>query len=155
MQVGSPTLSSIACDVDPLCITKDHSNNVDVECSRSMEGNCIPSQYSKPYLMYSTTNAASGSIDFAKDNVDDGVVNNLPSCSAGRTTVYSPSPLQGGQLTPIRQRSGSPTHQNVRTPQRQVYYKALLQDMEEAKEKDPVHYSIKVPIDPTTVSRAS
>jgi hypothetical protein len=60
----------------------------------------------------------------------------------------------------VQQRSRSPTHQNVRTPQRQLYCKAPLCDKEEAKEKDPVHYSVKVVVElglvsPTSQSQAA
>jgi hypothetical protein len=37
--------------------------------------------------MYSTTDAASAVVDFAKDNVEDGVVDSPPSCGAGRSSV--------------------------------------------------------------------
>jgi hypothetical protein len=40
-------------------------------------------------------------------------------------------------------------------PQRQLYCKASLCNTEEAKEKDPVHYSVKVPVEPRLVSHAS
>jgi hypothetical protein len=85
-----------------LCI-----DGVDTECSGSMEGDCIPSQFLKPYLMYSANDVVSATVDFAKGNVDDGGDDNPPSCSVGRTSVYSPSPLQGGQPTSIRWRSCS------------------------------------------------
>jgi hypothetical protein len=85
--------------------------------------------------------------------VEDGVVDNPPSRSAGRTPVCSPSPLRDCRSTPIRQHSHSPTHHNIRTPQRQLYCKASL-DKDEAKEKDHVHYSIKVPVERGLVSPA-
>jgi hypothetical protein len=87
--------------------------------------------------------------------VEDGVVDSPPSRIAGRTLVCSPSPLWDCRSTPIRQCSRSPMHQNVCTPQRQLYCKASLCDKEEAKEKDPIHYSVKVPGDPGLVSLAS
>ena len=55
-----------------------------------MQGDCVPSEFSKPYLMYSTSDVASTAVDFAKDNVEDGVVDNPPNCNASRTLVYSP-----------------------------------------------------------------
>ena len=55
-QVGSPQLSSIAQDFDPSCNMEDHIAGVDVEYSGSIQGDCIPSLFSKPYLMYFTTN---------------------------------------------------------------------------------------------------
>ena len=39
--------------------------------------------------------------------------------------------------------------------QRQLYCKASVYNIEEAKKKDHVHYSVKVPIEPGLVSRAS
>jgi hypothetical protein len=89
-------------DDDPCCSTEDCSDNVDAKYSGSMQGNCIPFQFLKPYLMYLATNSTSVAIYFAKDNVEDGVVDNLPSRSTSRTHVYSPSPLQGCQSTPIQ-----------------------------------------------------
>jgi hypothetical protein len=126
---------------------EDHSNGIDVECSRSILANCVLSQFSKSYLMYSAT--------YAKDNVEDGVVESPPSCSAGQLPVYLPSPLQRCRLTPVQQRSCSPTQQNIRIPQRQLYCKASLCNMEEAKEKDSFNYSNSVSIEPQIVHRAS
>jgi hypothetical protein len=104
--------------------------------------------------MYSATDATSAAIDFVK-GVEDGVANSPPSCSAGRTLVCSSSPLRDYRSTPIRQCLRLPTHQNVRTPQRQLYCKASLCVTKEAKEKDPIHYNVKVLIEPGLVSRAS
>ena len=97
LQVGSRDLSSMACDVDP-----SRSTRVEVECSRSFEEHCLPSQFSKPYLIYSTTNATSVAINFAKGSLEDGVVNSPPSWDAARLPVCSPSPLQGYGSIPIR-----------------------------------------------------
>jgi hypothetical protein len=58
-----------------------------------MQGDCVPSEFSKPYLMYSTTDAASEAVDFAKDNVEDGVVVSAPNRNASRIPVCSPSLL--------------------------------------------------------------
>ena len=44
--------------------------------------------------MYSATDVASVIVDFTKGNVEDDVVNKLPSRGAGRSPVCSPSPLQ-------------------------------------------------------------
>jgi hypothetical protein len=74
---------------------EDRTAGVDAECSGSIQGDCDPSQFSKPYLMYSATDAASATVDFAKGNVEDGVVNSPPSCGAGRSPVCLPSPLRG------------------------------------------------------------
>jgi hypothetical protein len=118
-----------------------------------MQGDYVPSHFLKPYLMYSATNVASATLDFSKGNVEDGVVDSPPSRSVGRMPVYSPSPLRDCWPTPIRQRSCSPMHHNVRTPQMQLYCKASL-DKDEAKEKDHVHYSVKVPVERGLVSPA-
>jgi hypothetical protein len=90
LQVGSPALSSLVHDDDPFCSIEDRSDSINVEYSGSMQGNCVPSQFLKPYLMYSATDATSTAIDFAKGNVEDGVVDNPLSCSVGRTPIYSP-----------------------------------------------------------------
>jgi hypothetical protein len=119
-----------------------------------MQCDCVPSQFSKPYLMYSATDATSAALDFSKGNVEDRVVDSPPSHRAGRTHVCSPSPLRDCRSTPIRQRSRSPTHHNVRTLQRQLYCKASL-DMDEAKENDHVHYSVNIPVERGLVSLAS
>jgi hypothetical protein len=124
-----------------------------------MQGDYVPSQFSKPYLMYSATDAASAALDFSKGNVEDGVVDSPPSRSVDRTPICSQSPLRDCRSTPIRQRSRSPAHHNIRTPQRQLYCKASL-DMDEAKEKDHVHYGINIPVErgllsPTSQSQAA
>jgi hypothetical protein len=67
-----PRLTSIARDFDPLCSMEDRTAGVDAECS-----------------------AASATVDFAKGNVEDGVVNSPPSRGAGRSPVCSPFPLRG------------------------------------------------------------
>jgi hypothetical protein len=100
--------------------------------------------------MYSATNAASTTVDFAKDNVEDGVVNNPPSRGAGRSPVCSPSPLRGCDWAPTGQRSCSLTEQTVRTPQRQLYSKPPVCSTEEAKEIDLVHYDKEVWVQPAT-----
>ena len=45
--------------------------------------------------MYSIIGTAFAAIDFAKDNVEDGVINSPPSHGTGRTLVYLPSSLWG------------------------------------------------------------
>jgi hypothetical protein len=149
-QVCSPALRSIARNDGPFFSTADHSDTIGAECSRSIQGDCVPSQFSKPYLMYSATDATSAALDFSKGNVEDGVVDSPPSRSAD----CLPSPLRDCRSTPIRQCSRSPAHHNVRTPQRQLYCKASL-DMDEAKEKDHVHYNINIPVERGLVSPAS
>jgi hypothetical protein len=153
-QVCSPALRSIARNGGPFCTTEDRSDTIAAECSRSIQGDCVPSQFSKPYLMYSATDVALAALDFSKGNVEDGVVDSPPSCSAGRTPICSPPPLRDYRSTPIRQRSRSPMHHNVRMPQRQLYGKASL-DRDEAKEKDHVHYSIQIPVERRLVSPTS
>jgi hypothetical protein len=88
-------------DDDPCCSTEDRSDNVNIECSGSMQGNCVKFQFLKPYLMYSATDAASAVVDFAKGNVEDKVVDSPPSCSASETPSYLPFPLWECQSTPI------------------------------------------------------
>jgi hypothetical protein len=46
-------------------------------------------------LIYSATDAASAAVDFAKGNVEDGVLNSPPSWDAVRLYVCSPSLLWG------------------------------------------------------------
>jgi hypothetical protein len=58
-------------------------------------GRLCPIPVLKAELMYSATNAASATEDFAKGNVEDGVVNSPPSRGAGRSPVCSPFPLRG------------------------------------------------------------
>jgi hypothetical protein len=98
----------MACDVDPSCSTGACSARAEAECSGSIEEHCLPSQFSKPYLMYSATDAASVAVDFAKGNVEDGVVNSPPSRDAARLPMCSPSPLRGYGSTPTRQHSCLP-----------------------------------------------
>jgi hypothetical protein len=116
----------MAHNVEPSCSTGAHSARAEAECSGSIERHCLSSQFSKPYLMYSATDAASASVNFAKGNVEDGVVNSPPSRDVARLPVCPPSPLQGYGSTPTRQRSYSPTKGTLRTPQRQLYCKATL-----------------------------
>jgi hypothetical protein len=67
----------------------------------SMQSAMGQSQFSKQYLMYLATNVASAAVDFAKENVEDGVVDNPLSLGGGRLPIYLPSPLRGCQSTPI------------------------------------------------------
>ena len=78
-----------------LAVIQRTIDSVDAEYSRSMQGNCVPSQISKLYLMYSATYAASVAVEFAKGNVEDRVVDNPPSRNVGRTPVTLSSPLHG------------------------------------------------------------
>ena len=122
----------------------DRITRVDAECSGSIQGDCVPSQFSKLYLMYSVTDVASTMVEFAKDNVEDGVVNSLPSRGVGRSPVYSPSPLQGCDWTPTGQCSYSLIERIICTPQRQLYSKPPVCSIEEAKETNLVHYDNEV-----------
>ena len=83
------------------CSIEDHSDTIGTECSGSMQGNCVLSQFSKPYLIYLATDAVLVIFDFSKGNVEDRVVGSPPSRSAGRMLVNSPSPLHDCRLTPI------------------------------------------------------
>ena len=64
------------------CNTEDCSDTIGVECSGPMQGDCVPSQFLKPYLMYSAIDIASTTLDFPKGNVEDRIIDSLPSCSA-------------------------------------------------------------------------
>jgi hypothetical protein len=92
----------MARDVDPSCSTGARSARAEAECSGSIEEHCLPSLFSKPYLMYSAIDVASAVVDFAKGSVEDGVVNSPPSQDVARLPVYSPSLLRGYGSTPIR-----------------------------------------------------
>ena len=86
-----------------------------------MRAGCGQSQYSKPYVLFSATDAASAAIDFSKSNVDDGVVDSPPSQGLRRSPIVSPSPLQRSQCRPRSDRSSSPTPRSSNTPHRQLY----------------------------------
>jgi hypothetical protein len=75
----------IACNEGPFCSTEDRSDTIGAKCSGSMHFNYVPSEFSKPYLMYPTTDNALAALDYSKGNVEDGVVDSPPSRSAGRT----------------------------------------------------------------------
>ena len=150
LQVGSPRLTSIAQDFDPSCSMEVRTTDVDEECSGSIQGDCVPFQFLKPYLMYSATDAASVVVDFAKGNIEDGVVNNPPSRGAGRLPVCSPSPLRGCDWTPTRQRSCLLTEKTTHTPQRQLYSKPPKYNVEDAKEIDPMHFDKEVRVHPAS-----
>ena len=47
--------------------------------SKSRNGGCALSEYSKPYVLFSATDAASAAIDFSRKSMDDGVVDSPPS----------------------------------------------------------------------------
>ena len=96
LQVGSSLLTSIAHKFDPSCNMEDHTAGVDAEYSTLIQRDCVPSQFSKPYLMYSANDGAFAAVDFAKGNVEDSVVNSPPSRNVGR------SPLRGSGWIPTR-----------------------------------------------------
>ena len=87
-------MRSIAYNDGPFGCTEDRSDTIGAECSRLIQDNCVPFQFSKPYLIYSITDATSAALDYSKGNVEDGVVDSLPNHSAGRTLVYFPFPLR-------------------------------------------------------------
>ena len=80
---------------------EDRCDTIATKCSRSIHGDYILPEFSKPYLMYSTTNAASTALDFSKKNVEDRVVDSLPNYSAWRMLISLPSPLCDYRLIPI------------------------------------------------------
>ena len=57
------------------------------------DGSLASLQYSKPYVLFSATDAASAAIDFSKGNVEDGVVNSPPNRGPWRSPVVSTSSL--------------------------------------------------------------
>ena len=59
-----------------------------------------PSSRSRTYVL--RNDVVSTIVDFAKGNVEDGVVNSRPSHGAGRSPVCSPYPLRGCNWTPTR-----------------------------------------------------
>ena len=89
--------------------------------SKSTRAGSGQSQYSKPYILFSATDAASAAIDFSKSNVDDGVVDSPPSRGLRRSPIVSPSPLRGSLCRPRSNRSSSPTPRSSNTLHRQLY----------------------------------
>jgi len=57
-------------------------------------GSCLPLVYSRPLMLGMATNALSTTIDFSKENVEEGVVDSPPSRGLVRMPIYSPSPLK-------------------------------------------------------------
>ena len=93
------------------CFLVDQSHAIEV----------VLSEYSKPYVLFSATDAASAAIDFSRKSMDDGVVDSPPSRGAWRSPVLSASPLEGSQRIEGRHRSPSPRPPSSRTPHRQLY----------------------------------
>lgn len=89
--------------------------------SKSTGGSCVPSKFSRPYVMCSRIDAPSTAIDFSKGSVDDGVVDSPPSRGPVRTPVCSPLPLKRAESLPVRRRSLSPTPRTETTPHRKLY----------------------------------
>ena len=89
--------------------------------SVSKDNSLAPLQYSKPYVLFLATNAASAAIDFSKGNVEDGVVDSPPSQGLWRSPVVSASPLQGSSCVGGRDRSPSPDREPSKTPHRQLF----------------------------------
>ena len=123
---------------------------VDAECFKLIQGNYVPSQFSKPYLMYSATDTASVTVDYAKGNIEDSVMNSPPSHGAGRLPVCSSSPLRGCNWTPTGQRSCLLTEKTVCTSQRQLYSKPPKCSIEDAKEIDLVHFDKEIQVQSAT-----
>ena len=89
--------------------------------SKSRNGGCALSEYSKPYVLFSTTNATLAAIDFPRKSLDDGVVDSPPSRGAWRSPVLSALPLEGSHRIEGRHCSPSPWPPSSRTPHRQLY----------------------------------
>ena len=89
--------------------------------SKSTWAGCGQSQYSKPYVLFSATNAASTAIDFSKSNVDNGVVDSPLSRGLRRSPIVSPSPLQSSLCRLRSDDSASPTPRSSNTPHQQLY----------------------------------
>ena len=89
--------------------------------SNSRNGGCALSEYSKPYVLFSATDAASAATDFSRKSMDDGVVDSPPSRGAWRPPVLSALPLEGSHRIEGRHRSPSPRPPSSRTPHRQLY----------------------------------
>ena len=89
--------------------------------SKSRNGGCALSEYSKPYVLFSATDAASAAIDFSRKSVDDGVVDSPPSRGAWKSPVFSASPLEGSHRIEGRHRSASLGPPSSRMPHRQLY----------------------------------
>ena len=93
--------------------------------SKSRKGGCALFEYSKPYVLFSTTNAASAAIDFSRKNVDDVVVDSPPSQGLWWSPVLSTSPLEGCHCIEGRHRSPSLGPPSSRMPHRQLYKRCM------------------------------
>ena len=95
--------------------------------SHSVEGSCFAIPYSKPYVLFSATDAALAAIDFSKGNVEEGVVDSPPSRRVPRTLVCSPSPLKWIASTPSWMCSQSPTQRTEFTLNRKLYTNDIIE----------------------------
>ena len=109
--------------------------------SISKDGSLAPLQYSKPYVLFSATDAALAAIDFSKGNVEDGVVDSPPSRGPWRLPVVSASPLQGSPCARGHDRSPSPDRDPSRTPHRQLYKSGSIVVPLHASHKAVVQYA--------------
>ena len=74
-------------------------------------------QHLKLYVMFIATHATSAAIDFLKENVEDGVVDSLPSKGSKRMPIYSSYVLKGSPCAPLRDCSSSPIYRPSTMPQ--------------------------------------
>ena len=99
-------------------ITKSTHTSLLSGWSKSTCRGCAPSDYSKPYVFFSTTDATLAAIDFSKKSVDDGVVDSPPNRGLYRSPIVLASPLKGSPCVPHRGRSPSQTGGPLRMPYR-------------------------------------
>jgi hypothetical protein len=125
------------------------------ECSASAQESFAPSPYSKPYLMFTATDAASAAIDFAKGNVDDSIIDSPPSRGPVASPILSPSPLNLSQSTPIQSRSCSPIPWTQEFLQRQLYKCRELTIPSFGDERDPALRNSMPTSNRPTVAEAS
>ena len=92
--------------------------------SKSSDGGCAFSQYSKSYVLFSATNAASTAIDFSRKNVDNGVVDNPPSRGPWRSPVLLASPLEGSHRI-----EGQHCSPSLELPSSKTHYKHCMDDV--------------------------
>ena len=78
------------------------------------------SQYSKLYVLFSAIDIASTTIDFSKRNVNDKIVDSLPSRGPPRSPIVAASPLQRSPSILRRHCSPSPCQGPTRMPHRQL-----------------------------------
>jgi hypothetical protein len=121
LQVGRSALPSLSSQDVQTSSMKPSTCFSIPECSTSgLEGFAL-SPFSKPYVMFSATDAASAAIDYSKGNVEDGVVDSPPNRGLVLAPIFSPSPLKQSQSALIHSRSASPGPRTKDTPKRQLY----------------------------------